>query len=99
MKKQNLNLAMVIFSSRGLSIKNKIDDLLYQHTYCNQTINLTCIPIYYLDVNSRIYIGDKKLGIDDDFAIQSISYSLNYNGTMSLNTAKIQPNSIFEREE
>ena len=86
-------------SSRGLSIKNKIDDLLYQHTYCNQTINLTCVPIYYLDVNSRIYIGDKRLGIDDDFAIQSISYSLNYNGTMSLSTAKIQPNSIFEREE
>lgn len=86
-------------SARGLSIKNKLDDLVYQHTYCNQTINLTCIPIYYLDVNTRIQLTDGSSNICDDFAVQTISYSLNYNGTMSLNTAKIQPNSIFEREE
>ena len=86
-------------SARGLSIKNRIDDLVYQHTYCNQQLNLTSIPIYYLDVNSRIKIVDAATQLSCDCAIQSISYSLNYNGTMSINTAKIQPNSIFEREE
>lgn len=86
-------------SARGISIKNRIDELLYQHTYCQQNINLTAIPIYHLDVNSRIKIIDELTHLNMDCAIQTISYSLNYNGTMSLNTVKIQPNSNFEREE
>lgn len=86
-------------SARGLSIHNKLNELVYQHTYCNQTVNLTCIPIYYLDVNSRVHFSDITSKFCDDLAIQTISYSLNYNGTMSISAVKIQPNSIVEREE
>ena len=86
-------------SSRGISIKNRIDELVYQHTYCAQQINLTSLPIYYLDVNTRIKVVDAMTLLSCDCAIQTLSYSLNYNGTMSISAAKIQPNSTFEREE
>jgi hypothetical protein len=63
-------------------------DLLYQHTNYNESISIQSIPIYYLDVNNRISVYDKKSGIYGDYIIKSISLPLNAEGTMSISAIK-----------
>ena len=41
----------------------------YQYTNYNESITLTTTPIYYLDVNSRITVQDKKSGIYGDYYV------------------------------
>ena len=60
-------------------------DLLYQYTNFNESISLTCMPIYYLEPNTRITVHSTQAGISDDFIIQSISIPLDNNGTMTIN--------------
>ena len=61
-----------------------IKDLLYQYTNFNESISLTCMPIYYLEPNSRITVISKEAGISDDFIIQNMSLPLDNSGTMSI---------------
>lgn len=61
-----------------------IKDLLYQYTNFNESISLTCMPIYYLEPNSRITVLSKEAGISDDFIIQNMSLPLDNSGTMSI---------------
>ena len=76
-------------SSQGLSAISKANDLMYQHTMGTETLSITSIPIYYLEPNTRIYIEGYG-----DYTLDKISYSLNYNGTMSLTGTKIMKNFI-----
>ena len=62
-----------------------IKDLLYQYTNYNESVSLTCLPIYHLDVNQRITIKDPESGIEDDFIIKNISCPLGQSGTMTIN--------------
>lgn len=75
-------------SHRNLSVKDKIDTLLYQYGYCTESISLTSIPIYYLQPNTRIYVYDKESGIDGEYLVDKLSLSLAYNGTMSITATK-----------
>ena len=71
-------------SSQGAAAVSKANELIYQHTASVEGISITSIPIYYLQPNTRIYI--KNYG---DYTLDKISYSLAYNGTMTLNGNKI----------
>ena len=86
-------------STRGLSAKNRIDELLQTNTYATQTINITALPIYTLDANQRIQVDDTNIGIKDQYAIQSLSFNLAHGGTMSISATKIENNTFVEREE
>lgn len=63
-------------------------ELLYQHTSYNESISLQCLPIYYLEPNSRITVNNIDSDIHGDFMIQSISIPLDINGTMSISATK-----------
>ena len=63
----------------------KIKDLLYQYTQCNNNISFTGIPMYYLDVNTRITVKDDPAGISGDYIITSISIPLSQNDQMTIN--------------
>ena len=80
--------SMFSISSQGVSAKNKIDELLYNHSYCIESISITAIPIYYLEPNTRIYIFDEKTGIEGDYIISKMTIPLTYNGTMSITATK-----------
>ena len=75
-------------SYRGTSVKDKIDELLYQFSYCIENITLTSIPIYYLQPNTRIYVQDKTTGIEGEYIVSKITIPLTYNGTMSISASK-----------
>lgn len=76
-------------SAQGASAIAKANELIYQHTATVEGISITSIPIYYLQPNTRIYVKGQG-----DYTLDKITYSLNYNGTMSLTGTKIMKNFI-----
>ena len=81
-------------SYKSFSVKNKIDELLYQHSYCVDSISITSIPIYYLQPNTLISVQDERAGIDGEYILTRFSIPLTYNGTMSI-TANKNPGRII----
>jgi hypothetical protein len=75
-------------SAQGKSAKEEIDSLLYVHNYCIESVNITSIPVYYLEPNTRIYISDLDSGIEGEYIVSRISISLIYNGTMNITATK-----------
>lgn len=80
--------ALFSISAQGKTAKDAIDELLYNNTHVMEQMNITTLPIYYLEPNKRIYICDDILGLDDDYILNKISIPLTYNGTMSLQVSK-----------
>lgn len=81
-------LSMFARSSQGKSAKEEIDNLLYNHGYCAESVSITSIPIYHLDVNTRIYIDDAESNVKGEYIISKISLPLAYNGTMNITATK-----------
>ena len=81
-------------SYRSKSVKDKIDDLLYEHTYAQDNITITSIPIYHLEPNTIIYVKDDNTGINGEYIATRFTIPLNYNGTMSI-TANKAPERIY----
>ena len=63
-------------------------NLLYENTYLNESISLQSLPIYYLEPNTRIQVQDIENNIFGIYSIQSISFSLDVNSTMSISAVK-----------
>lgn len=72
----------------GNSAQEIARSLLYQYTTYNEVIALQSMPIYYLDVNTRITVEDKHSGINGDYIINSISIPLSPTSTMSISASK-----------
>ena len=81
-------------SYRNTSVKNKIDELLYEYAYCIENISITALPIYYLEPNTRIYVQDKTTNIEGEYLVSKMTIPLTYNGTMSI-TATKAPNRLY----
>ena len=62
----------------------------YTHTYYNESITLSCIPIYYLEPNVRISVYDEFSGINGEYIIKSYNIQLAYNGSMSITATKAE---------
>ena len=63
-------------------------ELLYQYTNYNENIQLQCIPLYHLDVNTRITINDIKSDISGDYVIKTLSIPLDIKGTMNISAVR-----------
>lgn len=79
---------MFSISAQGKSAKDRLDELLYQHSYCIESVSITTIPIYYLEPNTRINIYDEETNINGDYVVSKITLPLTYNGTMSITATK-----------
>ena len=86
--------SMFTISAQGKSAKDRLDELIYQHGYCIESATINCIPIYYLQPNTRVYIHDEDTGIDGDYIISKLTIPLAYNGTMSITATKAAENII-----
>lgn len=62
--------------------------ILHERLSYNNNINLTTIPIYHLDVNSRITIENDESDIHGDYVIKTLSIPLDTNGSMTINATK-----------
>lgn len=72
----------------GYSAEEFVRELLYKHTSYTESISISCMPIYYLEVNRRITVKDKKSGIKGDYIINSITLPLDPNGSMSISASR-----------
>lgn len=81
-------------SSQGKSAKDLLDELLYEHSYCSESVTISALPVYHLQPNYRISIKDEISKINGDYIISRINIPLTYNGTMSI-TATKAPQSIY----
>lgn len=79
---------MFSISAQGKSAKDRLDELIYQYGYCTESVNLSTIPIYYLEPNIRIHIRDEEVNIDGDYVVTKMTIPLAYNGTMSMTATK-----------
>ena len=76
-------------STQGKSAKNELDTLLYNHTYCADTISLSSVPIYTLQPNTSIMVkDDENIGINGEYIVSRITIPLVYNGMMSISASK-----------
>ena len=79
------NMANLFYkSAQGVSAITKTNELINQHTVITETMNITAIPIYYLEPNTRIYIANHG-----DYTLDKITYGLAYSGTMTISGNKI----------
>lgn len=65
-----------------------IRQLIHQYTNYNENISITCIPLYFLQPNTRIYLRDDESGIEGDFVINTISFGLNAGNNMTITATK-----------
>ena len=72
----------------GKSCKDVLDEWLQAYTQANESVSISCIPIYTLEPNNRISVHDDNIKINGEYIINSISIPLTYNGTMSINATK-----------
>ena len=79
---------MFSISAQGASAQARLQELIYQHGYCSESITINCIPIYYLQPNTKINIFDEETNISGDYIINKMTIPLTYNGTMSITATK-----------
>ena len=80
--------ALFVINESQKSTKNELDNLLYNYSYCAETASITAIPVYHLEPNTKIVVSDNNNNLQGQYIINKISYSLQQNGTMSLNVIK-----------
>lgn len=77
-----------IISNQGKSAQEELQILLYENTYYQDSITISCLPIYYLEPNHRVIVVNNDTGIRGEYLIQSYSFSLAFDGMMSINASK-----------
>jgi hypothetical protein len=65
---------------------------MYKHSYCSETINLTSVPVYHLEPNTRIFVYDEASKINGEYIVSKFTIPLAYNGTMSITATKAPTN-------
>lgn len=80
------NLFMMTSSRK--SAKEAIEEMLYKHSYCVESISLTTLPVYFLEPNTRILVRDEESNINGEYVISKLTIPLTYNGTMSITATK-----------
>lgn len=86
---ENMNVENILtIAAQGKSAIEQLDNLLYNHSYCIESVNIGVIPIYRLEPNTLIKIQDEQSKINGQYVISKITVPLAYNGTMTINATK-----------
>lgn len=80
---QNLSIGSAINAAYDV-----VRSTLHELTSYNNSISISCLPLYHLDVNQRITVNHDDTGIHGDYMIKSISVPLTYNDTMTIQATK-----------
>ena len=75
-------------SARGKTCVDTLEGLLYTHTFFQESITIQCMPIYYIEPNTKIQVHDERTGINGDYIIKSFKYNLTHDGMMSIQATR-----------
>ena len=70
------------------SAYEQIRQTLYEFTNYNESISLQTIPLYFLEPNTRISINNPNSAMTGDYIINSMSFSLDNEGLLTINASK-----------
>lgn len=73
----------------GYSAQDSARNLLNKYTTYNESISIQCMPIYYLEPNTRIKVDDSVTNIHGDFIIKTISLPIGP-GQMNISATRIK---------
>ena len=83
---------LFVISSKGKSAQEELENMLYKYSYSIESANITVLPVYHLEPNTRILIKDQNSKINGEYVVSRITIPLTYNGTMSLTATKVISN-------
>lgn len=63
---------------------------LKKRNHMSESVSMSCVPLYGLNPNDKIYIVNKKNGIEGEYLVKSLSFGMSYSDTMSIEAEKIQ---------
>lgn len=70
------------------SAYEQIRQTLHEFTNYNESISIQTIPLYFLEPNIRISINNPNSAITGDYIINSMSFSLDNEGVLTINASK-----------
>ncbi|MBO5424380.1 MAG: hypothetical protein J6A25_02600 [Lachnospiraceae bacterium] len=76
------------YAAVGKDAFSVIRDLIFQHTSYNESINISAMPMYYLEPNTRIEVEDSRSNIYGEYIIRNISLPLSHEGAMSISAVR-----------
>jgi hypothetical protein len=79
-----------IFNTQQAQLRAEFE--LWNYSNFAETINFSCVPVYYLDVNQLVRIQEDSIGVDGLYRIESLSIPLNFDGLMSITATKMYYN-------
>ena len=88
------NFQLLTRSNRSITAQEEIDDALYNFSYCNETVTINTVPIYYLEPNTIISAKDEQRVVNGYYIMNKITVPLTYNGTTSITAIKV-PERIY----
>lgn len=77
-------------SASGATALDEIRALIQTHLIYNNSISLTCLPMYHIEPNGLAYIYNKKSGVNGNYQLTQFTIPLAYNGTMSITATEVQ---------
>ena len=79
----NLDIGGVYYSAY-----EEIRQTLHEFTNYNESISIQTVPLYFLEPNTRISINNPNSAIMGDYIINSMSFSLDSEGLLTINASK-----------
>lgn len=65
-----------------------IRQLLHTYTSYNESISISCIPLYFLQPKTRITITDEQSGISGDYLINNFNINIDSSSSMSISATR-----------
>ena len=72
----------------GTRLVGQYKNLLHEYTSYNESIQITTLPLYHLEPNTRISVVDPDSDIYGDYMINTISLPFDINGTSSISAVR-----------
>ena len=79
---------IISYSNSYNSAYDALRTAVHQYLAYNNSITVTSMPIYHLDVNERIEVNNNESDIHGHYMIQSISIPLTVDGMMTINATQ-----------
>ena len=80
---------MFSISAQSKDAHQVMDNLIFNHSYCVESVTIQSIPIYTLEPNTQVSVYDDKSKINGLYNITSLTIPLTHNGMMSIQATKV----------
>ena len=75
-------------STRGKTMIDKIEELLYNYTFSVSAMSITTVPILHLEPNTLIYLNNLDIGAVGEYALEKYSIQLGLVSQMTLSATE-----------